>query len=150
MLVMKFIGTSVGHAEAIGQTVAILAEAATRGRVVGVVPEMSAVTNALLGKAAAAANCDGGGAATPRVPLLDKAREQAHATLDPLFAAGLVPIATGFFGADERGITTTLRRGGSDYSGSILGHALNADEIWIWTDVDGVLTADPRIVPEAT
>jgi bifunctional aspartokinase / homoserine dehydrogenase 1 len=69
--------------------------------------------------------------------------------LKPIFDAGLLPVVTGFFGADERGITTTLGRGGSDYSGSILGYALDADEIWIWTDVDGVLTADPRIVPKA-
>ncbi|HUG16435.1 MAG TPA: aspartate kinase [Thermomicrobiales bacterium] len=82
-------------------------------------------------------------------PLLAKTREKASATLAPLFEAGILPVVTGFFGADERGIITTLGRGGSDYSGSILGHALCADEIWIWTDVDGVLTADPRIVPDA-
>jgi aspartate kinase len=52
-------------------------------------------------------------------------------------------------GATVDGITTTLGRGGSDYSASILGAALNADEVWTWTDVDGVLTADPRIVPDA-
>jgi aspartate kinase len=82
-------------------------------------------------------------------PLLDRTCARAQATLQPIFAAGLLPVVTGFFGADERGITTTLGRGGSDYSASILGHALDADEIWIWTDVDGVLTADPRLVPEA-
>lgn len=82
-------------------------------------------------------------------PLLDKTRERAQATMRPIFDAGLLPVVTGFFGADERGITTTLGRGGSDYSGSILGYALDADEIWIWTDVDGVLTADPRLVPDA-
>jgi len=82
-------------------------------------------------------------------PLLERTREVASATMAPIFAAGLLPVVTGFFGADERGITTTLGRGGSDYSASILGNALDADEIWIWTDVDGVLTADPRLVPEA-
>lgn len=82
-------------------------------------------------------------------PLLDRTTEKAQSTLEPIFSAGLLPVVTGFFGADERGITTTLGRGGSDYSASILGHALDADEIWIWTDVDGVLTADPRIVPDA-
>jgi aspartate kinase len=81
--------------------------------------------------------------------LRDKTRVQAQAVLNPIFDAGLLPVVTGFFGADERGITTTLGRGGSDYSASILGDALDADEIWIWTDVDGVLTADPRLVPEA-
>ncbi len=82
-------------------------------------------------------------------PLLERTREKTRETMSPVFAAGLLPVVTGFFGADERGITTTLGRGGSDYSASILGNALDADEIWIWTDVDGVLTADPRLVPEA-
>ncbi|RIK36896.1 MAG: aspartate kinase [Chloroflexi bacterium] len=82
-------------------------------------------------------------------PLLEQTRARTNATLEPIFAAGLLPVVTGFFGADERGITTTLGRGGSDYSASILGNALDAREIWIWTDVDGVMTADPRIVPEA-
>jgi aspartate kinase len=82
-------------------------------------------------------------------PLLDKTRERAQARLQPLFQAGVLPVVTGFFGANEQGLTTTLGRGGSDFSGSILGYALEADEVWIWTDVDGVLTADPRIVPEA-
>ncbi|HEX5166817.1 MAG TPA: aspartate kinase [Thermomicrobiales bacterium] len=82
-------------------------------------------------------------------PLLDRTRQKAGETLAPVFAAGLLPVVTGFFGADERGITTTLGRGGSDYSAAILGNALDADEIWIWTDVDGVMTADPRIIPEA-
>jgi aspartate kinase len=82
-------------------------------------------------------------------PLLEKTREKASAALAPVLDAGLLPVVTGFFGADERGTTTTLGRGGSDYSASILGHALSAREIWIWTDVDGVLTTDPRIVPDA-
>ncbi len=82
-------------------------------------------------------------------PLLDRTREMATATLTPLFESGVLPVVTGFFGADCNGITTTLGRGGSDYSASILGNALQADEVWIWTDVDGVLTADPRLVPNA-
>jgi aspartokinase/homoserine dehydrogenase 1 len=82
-------------------------------------------------------------------PFLDRTREKTRETMSPIFAAGFLPVVTGFFGADERGITTTLGRGGSDYSAAILGNALDADEIWIWTDVDGVLTADPRLVPEA-
>jgi aspartate kinase len=60
-----------------------------------------------------------------------------------------VPVLGGFIGATEAGITTTLGRGGSDYSASLLGAALQADAIEIWTDVDGMLTADPRIVAEA-
>lgn len=69
--------------------------------------------------------------------------------LQPLLEEGVIPVVTGFIAADENGITTTLGRGGSDFSAAILGRALRADEVWIWTDVDGVLTADPRLVPEA-
>jgi aspartate kinase len=61
----------------------------------------------------------------------------------------VIPVVTGFIGATEEGILTTLGRGGSDYSATILGAALDADEVIIWTDVDGVLTADPRLVPDA-
>jgi aspartate kinase len=74
---------------------------------------------------------------------------QTHAVLDPLLAAGEIPVTTGFIGATPQGLTTTLGRGGSDYSASILAVALQAREVWIWTDVDGVMTADPRLVPSA-
>jgi bifunctional aspartokinase / homoserine dehydrogenase 1 len=60
-----------------------------------------------------------------------------------------IPVVTGFIAATASGLTTTLGRGGSDYTGSLVGAFLDADEIWIWTDVDGVMTADPRVVPEA-
>ncbi len=82
-------------------------------------------------------------------PLLEETREKACCVLDPLLAEGTLPIVTGFFGATRDGLTATLGRGGSDFSASILGNALQASEIWIWTDVDGVMTADPRIVPDA-
>jgi aspartate kinase len=246
MLVMKFGGTSVGTAEAIAQSIAIIAEHAAQEPVVAVVSAMSGITNTLLAKATAAASGDSEGVDAARAallaphrsaavellpagdrrreteatlsaladevarllysvyvlrelsprasdrivsfgermssvlvaaalnergtpaqaspsdrlivtdgvfggasPLLEKTRVQATNTLAPLFQAGLVPIVTGFFGADEQGLTTTLGRGGSDYSASILGHALDAREIWIWTDVDGVMTADPRLVHSA-
>ncbi len=82
-------------------------------------------------------------------PKFDQTRIKARNTLQPLFDSGVTPIVTGFFGADETGLTTTLGRGGSDFSASILGNVLEAEAVWIWTDVDGVLTADPRIVPDA-
>src|SRR6476469_3056814 len=66
--------------------------------------------------------------------------------LGPMLAEGIVPVVTGFIGATEDGVVTTLGRGGSDYSAAILGSALDADEVWIYTDVDGVMTADPRVV----
>lgn len=72
-----------------------------------------------------------------------------YETIAPMVADGIVPVVTGFIAATEDGITTTIGRSGSDYTGSIVGAALNSKEIWIWTDVDGVMTADPRIVPSA-
>ncbi len=74
---------------------------------------------------------------------------KTRATLTPLLAQGIVPVVTGFIGATPKGALTTLGRGGSDYSAAILGAVLPADDVWIWTDVDGVMTADPRIVPAA-
>ncbi|MEM1042659.1 MAG: bifunctional aspartate kinase/homoserine dehydrogenase I [Bacteroidota bacterium] len=71
--------------------------------------------------------------------------QDRFAGLDP----GLVPVVTGFLASTAEGVTTTLGRSGSDYTATILGGALDAAEVVIWTDVDGVLSADPRIVPEA-
>lgn len=82
-------------------------------------------------------------------PLMDRTRARSEARLRPLLDRGVIPVITGFIGATEEGVLTTLGRGGSDYSATILGAALHADEIIIWTDVNGVLTADPRLVPEA-
>lgn len=82
-------------------------------------------------------------------PLLEQTRERCNARLLPMIARGVVPVVTGFVGATIDGIPTTLGRGGSDYSGAIVGAVLDADEIQIWTDVNGVMTADPRIVPTA-
>jgi bifunctional aspartokinase / homoserine dehydrogenase 1 len=82
-------------------------------------------------------------------PLPEPTAELSRARLQPLLEQGVTPVVTGFIGADEQGVTTTLGRGGSDYSAAILGQALRAREVWIWTDVDGVMTADPRLVPPA-
>jgi bifunctional aspartokinase / homoserine dehydrogenase 1 len=82
-------------------------------------------------------------------PRMDLTRERAQARLKPLLAQGIVAIVTGFIGATADGKLTTLGRGGSDYSATILGAAMDASEVVIWTDVDGVLTADPRLVAEA-
>src|ERR1700722_14194400 len=78
-------------------------------------------------------------------PLMDLTRERCAA----LLKADIVPVTTGFIGATEEGVLTILGRGGSDYSATIIGAVLNADEVIIWTDVDGVLTADPGHVREA-
>lgn len=82
-------------------------------------------------------------------PLMEETREAARTRLLPLLAEGLTPVVTGFIAATKDGVTTTLGRGGSDYTAAILGACLDAEEVWIWTDVDGVMTADPRVVPEA-
>jgi bifunctional aspartokinase / homoserine dehydrogenase 1 len=82
-------------------------------------------------------------------PLMDLTRKRCEARLRPLLREGEMPVVTGFIGATADGILTTLGRGGSDYTATILGAALNADEVIIWTDVDGLMTADPRLVPGA-
>jgi aspartate kinase len=82
-------------------------------------------------------------------PLMDLTGRKAKAVLEPLIDANIVPVATGFNGATIDGRCTTLGRGGSDFSASIISAALDASELWIWTDVDGIMTADPRLVPEA-
>src|SRR5260370_26935272 len=82
-------------------------------------------------------------------PRMDLTRARCEARLRPLLNDSSVPVVTGFIGATPEGVLTTLGRGGSDYSATILGAALGVDEVIIWTDVDGVLTADPRLVPDA-
>ena len=79
-------------------------------------------------------------------PLADATRERCELHLRHFISQGVVPIVTGFIGATKDGALTTLGRGGSDYSATILGAALDADEVIIWTDVNGLLTADPRLV----
>jgi bifunctional aspartokinase / homoserine dehydrogenase 1 len=75
--------------------------------------------------------------------------QQTQERVLPHLKKGEVPVVTGFLGATAEGVTTTLGRGGSDFSAAILAVALQAAEVWIWTDVDGVMTADPRIVSDA-
>jgi aspartokinase/homoserine dehydrogenase 1 len=82
-------------------------------------------------------------------PDLAATTERTRLALEPFFQQNLVPVVTGFIGATPDGIVTTLGRGGSDYSAGIIGAVLPADDVWIWTDVDGVMTADPRLVPQA-
>ena len=79
-------------------------------------------------------------------PQTDAIAERSREILMPLIQSGKTPVMGGFVGATPSGITTTLGRGGSDYSASLVGAALHADAIEIWTDVDGMLTADPRVV----
>jgi aspartokinase/homoserine dehydrogenase 1 len=82
-------------------------------------------------------------------PVMEATELKVREKLAPLMAAGALPVVTGFNGATADGRPTTLGRGGSDFSASILAAALNAQELWIWTDVDGIMSADPRLVPNA-
>jgi aspartate kinase len=82
-------------------------------------------------------------------PLMELTRAKARKSIKPLLEAGVLPVVTGFNGATADGRPTTLGRGGSDFSAAILAAALDAAELWIWTDVDGIMTADPRLAPEA-
>ncbi|MGZ8869204.1 MAG: lysine-sensitive aspartokinase 3 [Thermoanaerobaculia bacterium] len=82
-------------------------------------------------------------------PLMDETRTAARRVLLPLIERNLIPVLGGFIGSTRDGATTTLGRGGSDYSAAIIGAAVGADEIQIWTDVDGMMTCDPRLIPNA-
>ena len=79
-------------------------------------------------------------------PLMDETRSNAHALIYPLVQQEIVPIAAGFIGRTITGFVTTLGRNGSDYSATVIGAALDCVEVSIYTDVDGVLSADPRLV----
>jgi aspartate kinase len=84
--------------------------------------------------------------ASPDMPEIDG---RARAELQPIINSGRVPVAQGFIGSTHDGVTTTIGRGGSDYSAALIGAALGAEAIEIWTDVDGLMTADPRVVHDA-
>lgn len=82
-------------------------------------------------------------------PLQDKINTKAAEILVPIVKSGKVPVMGGYVGRTQDGITSTLGRGGSDYTAAVIGLAVNASEIQIWTDVDGILTCDPRLIPHA-
>ena len=82
-------------------------------------------------------------------PLMAQTCQRLQQRIAPLVERGVIPVITGYIAATEHGITTTLGRGGSDYTAAIVGAGLGADEVWVWSDVNGILTADPNIVPQA-
>ncbi len=82
-------------------------------------------------------------------PLMDTTRLRVSKTLDSLLSKKIIPVIGGFAGADQHGHVTTFGRGGSDYSATIIGSCIKADEIWLMSDVDGLMTADPKIVKNA-
>jgi aspartate kinase len=82
-------------------------------------------------------------------PLMDTTKLRLKHNIEPLLKENKIPVITGFIGADQNGKTTTLGRGGSDYTATILAASLDADEVFLWGDVDGLMTADPKIVSDA-
>ena len=149
-VVMKFGGTSVGSAAAMSQVVRIVSSAAAAGelmssRIIGACLRANGVPARWVDPRRALVTDAGFGAALPvEATPLAIARE-----ILPVLDASEVAVMGGFVGATSEGITTTLGRGGSDFSAALAGAALEAREIQIWTDVDGMLTADPRVVPDA-
>lgn len=83
------------------------------------------------------------------MPLIETTKLQIRQSLTPMLESGKVPVVTGYIGLTQTGDLTTLGRGGSDFTATLIASALNADEVWIWSDVDGLMTADPRIVKDA-
>ena len=86
---------------------------------------------------------------TRAAPLMPETRERLKGKVQPLVDSGQVPVMGGFIGATKAGVTTTIGRGGSDYSAALIGAELGAERIEIWTDVDGMLTTDPHMCPDA-
>jgi aspartate kinase len=86
---------------------------------------------------------------TRAAPLMNETHERLRAKVQPLLEAGKVPVMGGFIGATKAGVTTTIGRGGSDFSAAIVGAGLGAERIDIWTDVDGMMTTDPNLCPAA-
>ena len=82
-------------------------------------------------------------------PLMDTTRLRVLKTVNTMFSKKTIPVVGGFTGADQHGHVTTFGRGGSDYSATIIGSCIKADEIWLMSDVDGLMTADPKIVKNA-
>jgi aspartate kinase len=82
-------------------------------------------------------------------PLIDTTKLRVNHKLSPITKRGAVPVITGFVGADQHGNITTIGRGGSDYTATIVAASIGADEVWLWSDVDGLMTADPKIVKSA-
>lgn len=79
-------------------------------------------------------------------PLMDTTKLRLKHNIEPILQGDKIPVITGFIGADQNGNVTTLGRGGSDYTATIIAASINADEVYLWGDVDGLMTADPKIV----
>jgi len=114
--------------------------------VAGALESLGAKSVALTGYEAGVVTDSNFGHARPKPNVM---KDSVRDKLMPLLRKGIIPVVTGFVGGDEKGRITTLGRGGSDYSASLIGRYLKAREVQIWTDVDGILTTDPKIVKNA-
>ncbi len=112
----------------------------------GALRDLKLQTEFFTGKEAGIVTDDNFGEASP---LMNVTTHQVKRRLEPLLEKNVVPVVTGYIAATQDGVVTTLGRGGSDYTATILSVALAADEVWIWTDVDGIMTTDPKIVQSA-
>jgi aspartate kinase len=82
-------------------------------------------------------------------PLMDTTKLKVSHKLEPMLKQDIVPVVTGFIGSDQYGNITTIGRGGSDYTATIIAVSIGAEEVWLWSDVDGLMTADPKLVMNA-
>ncbi len=112
----------------------------------GVIDDLGMKSRAFTGGEAGIITDDRYGDATP---LMNVTTLQVRQTLGPVVEEGAIPVVSGFIASTQDGVQTTLGRGGSDYTASIIGAALKADEVWVWKDVDGLMTANPRLVKDA-
>jgi aspartate kinase len=112
----------------------------------GAIKDQKLETQCLTGKEAGIVTDSNFGEANP---LMNFTTHLIRERVAPLLEKGIIPVVTGFIASNQDGVVTTVGRGGSDYTATILGVALKADEVWIWTDVDGIMTTDPKIVPSA-
>jgi aspartate kinase len=154
--VLEHIRRELGEMKGLVHALAVLREVSPRSRdavhAIGEVLSSVIVAGALNDAGVAATGVDArtvlvtDAEHTAAAPEMIETCERCRERVAPGVAAGRVPVLGGFIGATSNGVTTTLGRGGSDYSAAIFGACLGVDEIQIWTDVDGMLTADPRIV----
>lgn len=112
----------------------------------GVLEDLGLKSMAFTGGEAGIVTDDNFGAAQP---LMNVTVLQVRQTLEPLLEDGVIPVISGFIAQTQEGIHTTIGRGGSDFTASIIGAAVRADEVWVWKDVDGLMTANPKMVKDA-
>jgi aspartate kinase len=114
--------------------------------VCGALQDLKVESQSLTGKEAGIVTDSNFGDATP---LLNVTMHQLKERIEPLLEKRITPVVSGYIAATQDGVITTLGRGGSDYTATLIAAALAVDEVWIWTDVDGIMTADPKIIPSA-